>query len=268
MPRRAWRRVRRTVRRRLSARVAIGVGVPLATIVMLALSLLVSAQEGAGQMSRLLAQSRQVEHIRGLGPQVVRVVAYAQIYSQGDKSFDQALVQQMNLIQSAVARLQDSVEGAGYRQEEQISQASRRWQGLRDAVAELLRLAPDGVLLQTPSDLMDRLAERSSELTRDLELLEQTALQDLNVIAYRASFWPAEFRTQAWLLVASVAVLGILIGVFVFFSILRPLIHLRRAALALARGRPYHRMRQWPEDEFGSLAETLDALAKKKRRIS
>jgi HAMP domain-containing protein len=246
-------------------KVAIGVGVPLATIVMIAISLLVSAHEGSTQLANLLQRSREIEQIRGLGPHVVRVVAYAQIYSQGDRSFDQALVQQMHLIQGSLSRIRQSIQATSYRQEERIRQASHDWEATREAITELLRLSPDGVL-QAPSGLMDRIAERSSGLQRDLELLEEAAQEDLNVIAYRATFWPGEFRVQAWLLVYSVVVLGGLIGLFVFWSILRPLIHLRRAAIALARGRPYNRMRQWPEDEFGSLAEALDALAKKKRR--
>ena len=89
---------------------------------------------------------------------------------------------------------------------------------------------------------------------------------DFEVLSNRARTWPKYFRTQSILLFYAVLALLLLTAIFVYWNMLRPLAQLRRAALALARGRPSHRLQSWPDDEFGSLADALNRLAQRKRR--
>ncbi len=266
MARRALSRVRRGVRRRLAVKVGLGLGTPLFSMAIIALSLWASAWHGSHQVEAVLRRSQQADEIRGLKPHVVRAAAYAQIYAQGDRSFDSALVQEIQLIQEQVQRLEGSAEDdVTWERRDTIHGAALSWTAMRDALTRLMRTEPDSVY-QAPSALMVEINQHAAALQDTLDLLEQATLTELEIQANLARAWPRAFRFQAWLMLYAVGATTLLAAVFLFWSILRPLAHLRRAAVALARGRPPHRMQDWPEDEFGSLADALNALAGRKRR--
>ncbi len=266
MARRALSRVRRGVRRRLAAKVGLGLGIPLFSMAVISLSLWASAWHGSHQVEAVLHRSQQADEIRGLKPHVVRAAAYAQIYAQGDRSFDSALVQEIQLIQEQVQRLQQLAgDDMTWERRDHIRHAAQSWASLRDALSRLMRTETDG-FYQAPSALMVEINQHAAELQDTLDLLEQATLTELEIQANLARAWPPAFRFQVWLMLYAIGATALLASIFLFWSILRPLAHLRRAAVALARGRPPHRMQDWPEDEFGSLADALNALAGRRRR--
>lgn len=212
----------------------------------------------AGQAVDTVAQARD------LHAPVMRLLAYAQLVYQGDGTFQEALTQQLELVDQAFGRLEQRVGVMAPAQWSLFKQAQADWAETRQALQGLV--AANDLTMEQRLSLRETLRSRSSSLQRTLESLERESQTQRQLMAATAVQAAQRVDRITGLLVAAW-----LIGSFVLWGLLRhrvlwPLEQLAAGAEALTRGDLSFRMQRRPGDGAEPLVTSFNALAESLQR--
>ena len=201
--------------------IGIGVGLVVASILLVSGLLLRAAEQGASRTSRLLQTSQLVDQIRGTTqPDVIRLLAYVQLVRQGDAGFHDALQAQTDRVSQDVKELKQLAMALAPQQWALLRKAERAWQELRDAIGTAVAtpLDPVAMLDHAPDQA---LTDRATAVQRTLETLQSNAVTQLDAERLAAEAWPRQFRRQTLGLAAGLIGALVVAGLLLRFAISR-----------------------------------------------
>lgn len=224
--------------------------------------------QGARQMQQVVAVGRVHEDVRTLEPALAKALAYAQLISQGDLSFQQDLTQQLERINETMRRV-DSLQPALSDAEQGLWQQLRaQWHVCRRSLGGVLALTP-GALWGEQALLMQAAIQRDmDQLHATLGLFEQASTRQWESTTAAARQWSFDLRRHGLVWVGGFCLLvagGLMV---LWWRVLRPLRELRRVVDAWTSGSRSRPLAIASRDEFGDLAVAWNQLLDARRAWS
>ena len=201
--------------------IGIGVGLVMATVLLVSGLLLRAAEQGASRASRLLQTSELIDQIRGTTqPDMIRLLAYVQLVQQGDAGFRDALQAQTDRVSQDLNELKHLTMSLAPQQWALLRKAERAWQELRDAIGTAVAtpLDPAAMLDHTPDQA---LTDRAIAVQQALAMLQSDAVTQLDAERLAVEAWPREFRRQALAFIAGLLGASVVAGLILGFAVSR-----------------------------------------------
>jgi methyl-accepting chemotaxis protein len=212
----------------------------------------------AGQAVDTLAQARE------LHAPLTRLLAYAQLVYQGDRTFHEALTQQIQLVEQGFTQLEQQVAVMAPAQWSLLKQAQADWVDTRAALQELL--PANDLAMERRLNLREALRSRSSSLQRALEGLERESQAQRVTLTARASRWSGWVDRAAALLMVCWLMAGLALWWVFSRRLLGPLEQVAAAAQALAQGDLSFRMQRRAGEGAEPLVASFNAMAESLQR--
>lgn len=212
----------------------------------------------AGRAVDIVAQARD------LHAPVMRLLAYAQLVYQGDGTFQEALTQQLDLVDEAFGRLEQQVGVMAAAQWSLFKQAQADWIETRQALQGLA--ATSRLTMEQRLSLRETLRSRSASLQRTLESLERESQAQRRTLAAAADRGSRQTDSVAGVLVALWLLGSAALWIWARYRVLWPLAQLAAGAEALTRGELSFRMQPSPGTDAEPLVTSFNAMAESLQR--
>lgn len=205
-----------------------------------------------------------VAQARDLHAPVMRLLAYVQLVYQGDGTFQEALTQQLDLVDQAFSRLEQQVGVMAPAQWSLFKQAQADWIETRQAMQGLA--ATSRLTMEQRLSLRETLRSRSAGLQRALESLERESQAQRQTLVAAANRGTRQVDYAAGVLAAAWLLGSVGLWMWARYRVLWPLAQLAAAAEALTRGELSFRMQPSPGTDAEPLVASFNAMAESLQR--
>jgi hypothetical protein len=132
-----WLALARGIRSTLTLKIGLGIGIPALMVLVTTWLLLIGAQEGMTRLAQVVGLNAVSSQTRDLSPEVVRLLAYTQMVSDGDLTYVEDLKRQMLTVDVGLQRLAALAQALPPEQHQQFRRAQEQWKKARDLTGGL-----------------------------------------------------------------------------------------------------------------------------------